>query len=261
MKGSWSHARLVSDHRYGTLDPKKARVKSMRPAGSGVSAAAFFDLDRTLIASSSSLALARPFHERGLIGRRQVLKARLAQAVLAHVGAPRGRDGQATDSIMAILEGRPDELLREIVCEAWPTVLRPLVYREAVELATTHAADGRPVFIVSAALQEICECIARELGFDGALGSQAETRDGRFTGRVERRLLGQAKADAVVDFAAAESLDLPASIAYSDSHTDLPFLEAVGRAVAVNPDRRLRRIADDRGWPVRRFRSRAFVDD
>ena len=106
---SWSGARLVSDHRDGSLDYKKAWVKTMRPAGSGVPAAAFFDLDRTLIASSSSLALARPFHERGLIGRRQLLKARLAQAVLAHVGAPRGREGQATDSAMAILKGRPED--------------------------------------------------------------------------------------------------------------------------------------------------------
>jgi HAD superfamily hydrolase (TIGR01490 family) len=221
--------------------------------------AAFFDLDRTLIATSSSLALARPFHDRGLVGRRDVLKARLAQAVLAHVGAPRGREGQATDSAVAILVNHPAELLQEIVSDAWPTVLKPLVYRDAVELAAAHKANGRPVFVVSAALQEIGDCVARELGFDGALGSRAETRDGVFTGRVERRLLGQSKADAVVDFATSERLDLPASVAYSDSHTDLPFLEAVGSAVAVNPDRRLGRIAADRGWPVRKFSARAFA--
>jgi HAD superfamily hydrolase (TIGR01490 family) len=221
--------------------------------------AAFFDLDRTLIAGSSTLALARPFHRRGLTGERQVLKARLAQAVLAHVGSPRGREGSATDSTLAILSGHPEELLSEIVSDAWPTVLKPLVYRDAVELAAGHTADGRPVFVVSAALQEIGDCIARELGLDGALGSRAETRDGRFTGRVERRLLGQAKADAVVAFASSEQLDLATSIAYSDSHLDLPFLEAVGSAVAVNPDRRLRRVANERDYPVRRFSARAFA--
>jgi HAD superfamily hydrolase (TIGR01490 family) len=221
--------------------------------------AAFFDLDRTLIAGSSTLALAVPLHRRGLVGRRQVLKARLARVVLAHVGAPRGREGRATDSTVAILNGHPAELLSEIVSEAWPTVLKPLVYREAVELAAAHAADGRSVFVVSAALQEIGDCVARELGFNGALGSRAEIREGRFTGRVERRLLGQAKADAVVAFASAEGLDLSASIAYSDSHTDLPFLEAVGRAVAVNPDRHLQKIAAERGWPVQRFSARAFA--
>jgi HAD superfamily hydrolase (TIGR01490 family) len=161
---------------------------------------------------------------------------------------------------MASLEGRPAELLREIVSDAWQTALKPLVYREAVELAAAHAAQGQPVFIVSAALQEIGDCIAGELGFDGALGSSAEARGGRFTGRLERRLLGQAKADALVDFASSECLDLSASIAYSDSHTDLPILEAVGTAVAVNPDRQLGRIAADRRWPVERFSVRAFAD-
>jgi HAD superfamily hydrolase (TIGR01490 family) len=223
-------------------------------------AGAFFDLDRTLIASSSSLALAEPFYRRGLIGRPQLLKARLAHAFLAHYGAPRGRAGQATDSAVTILKGLPAEVLREIVSDAWPSVLKPLVYREAVELAAAHAAHGDRVYIVSAALQEIGDGIASELGFDGALGSRAETRDGRYTGRLERRLLGQAKADALVDFAASECLDLSASIAYSDARTDVPFLEVVGSAVAVNPDRELRRIAADRGWPVRRFSARAFVD-
>ena len=134
------------------------------------------------------------------------------------------------------------------------------MYREAVELAAAHAARGDRVYIVSAALQEIGDRIASELGLDGALGSRAETVDGRYTGRLERRLLGQTKADALVDFAAVECLDLSASVAYSDSHTDVPFLEAVGSAVAVNPDRKLRRIAADRGWPVRSFGAKAFVD-
>ena len=151
-------------------------------------------------------------------------------------------------------------MLREIVTDAWPSVLRPLVYREAVELAEAHAANGDRVYIVSAALQEIGDRIASELGFDGALGSRAETNDGRYTGRLERRLLGQEKADALVDFGARERLDLSASTAYSDSHTDVPFLEAVGSAVAVNPDRKLHRTAADRGWPVRSFSARAFVD-
>jgi HAD superfamily hydrolase (TIGR01490 family) len=225
-----------------------------------VSAAAFFDLDRTLIAGSSSLALAQTFFQRGLIGRRQLLEARLGQAFLAHFGAPPGRDGQATDSVTATLKGRTVELLGEIASDAWPSALRPLVYREAVELAAEHAAHGERVFVVTAALQEIGDLIASELHLDGALGSRAETSDGRYTGRVARRLLGQAKADALVDFAADNYLDLSASIAYSDSHTDLPFLGAVGNAVAVNPDRKLRRVAVARGWPVRTFSARAFAD-
>ena len=220
--------------------------------------AAFFDLDRTLIASSSSLALAGPFRARRLISRRQLVKARIAQALFTRLGASHGRAGQTADAAMTILEGLPVEALHEIVADAWDTVLRPLVLREPLELAREHAARGERVLVVSGALQEIGERVATELGFDGALGSLAETNAGRYTGRLERRLLGQAKADALRELARGEEIDLTASTAYSDSHSDLPFLEAVGEPVAVNPDRELRRVAEQRGWPVRSFAARAF---
>lgn len=220
--------------------------------------AAFFDLDRTLIASSSSLALAGPFRARGLISRRQLVKARIAQALFIRLGASHGRAGQTADAAMTILEGLPVEALHEIVADAWDTVLRPLVLREPLELARAHAARGERVLVVSGALQEIGERVATELGFDGALGSLAETDEGRYTGRLERRLLGLAKADALRELAHGEEIDLTASTAYSDSHSDLPFLEAVGEPVAVNPDRELRRVAEQRGWPVRSFVTRAF---
>jgi len=219
-----------------------------------VSAAAFFDLDRTLIASSSSLALAAPFHRAGLIGRRQLLKARVAERLFVRFGAGSRRAGQTADAAVAILAGLSVDLLYEIVADAWEPVLRPLVYREALELAGLHRERGEPVLVVSGALQQIGDVVAGELGFDGALGSLAETEDGVFTGRLERRLLGQAKADALVELAAGEDLDLEASVGYSDSITDLPFLEAVGTPVAVNPDRGLRSAAAERGWSVRRFR-------
>ena len=219
-----------------------------------MSGAAFFDLDRTLISRSSSLALASPFRKRGLIGRRQLVKAIVAQAVFARVGAGHGRVGQTAESAMSVLKGLPVTLMQEIAADAWEPVLRPLVYRDAVGLARTHAERGEPVFIVSAALQEVVETIARNLGFDGAVGSRAETRDGVYTGRLERRLYGPAKADALAELAAAKGLELAESTGYSDSYTDLAFLEAVGHPMVVNPDRPLRRLADERGWPVLRFR-------
>jgi HAD superfamily hydrolase (TIGR01490 family) len=159
---------------------------------------------------------------------------------------------------MSILRGLPVELMREIASEAWEPVLKPLVYREALDLASAHAECGERVYIASAALQEVVEEVSNRLGFDGAIASRAETRDGVFTGRLERRLYGQAKADALVDLARAEDIDLASSTAYSDSHSDTPFLEAVGRPVAVNPDRELRRIAESRQWPVMQFRVKAF---
>ena len=220
--------------------------------------AAFFDLDRTLLSRSSSLALARPFRQRGLIGRRQLAAAAVAQLVFARIGAGKGRVGQTAASAMSILEGMRVEEMREIAAEAWEPVLRPLVYREALDLAASHSARGEPVFIATAALEEIAEIIARELGLDGVIASQAEVREGAYTGRLERRLDGTAKAEAVEELARANEIDLSESTAYSDSHSDLPFLEAVGHPVAVNPDRELRRVAAERGWPVRRFRAKAF---
>lgn len=218
--------------------------------------AAFFDLDRTLIARSSSLALAGPFRRRGLIGRRQLLQARVAQLLFVRVGAGHGRAGQTADAAMSILKGLSVELLEEIVAEAWLPVLRPLVYRDALAAAEDHEERGERVFIVSGALQEVVDRVAGELGFTGALGSRAEVEDGLYTGRLEQRLLGDGKAAALVELAASEDIDLAGSTAYSDSCSDLPFLEAVGSPVAVNPDRALMRIAGERGWPVRWFRGR-----
>jgi HAD superfamily hydrolase (TIGR01490 family) len=221
-----------------------------------VAGAAFFDLDRTLIARSSSLALAGTFWRRGLIGKRQVAQAALAQLVFSRLGAGQAQVGRTADKAAAILRGLSVDVLRGIVTEAWPTVLRPLVYEEALDLAASHRARGERTYIVSAALQEVVETIARELGFDGALASTAEVEDGVYTGRLERRLYGAEKRVALEELASAQGLDLARSTAYSDSHTDLAFLEAVGHPVAVNPDRGLRRVVEERDWPVLWFRRR-----
>lgn len=222
------------------------------------SGAAFFDLDRTLISRSSSLALAGTFRKRGLIGRRQLAKAAVAQLVFVRFGAGQARVGQTADSAMSILRGLPVELMREIAAEAWEPVLKPLVYREALELAASHTESGQPVYIASAALEEVVQEVSNRLGFAGVIASRAESHDGVYTGRLERRLYGQAKANALVDLAGEEGIDLASSTAYSDSHSDTPFLEAVGRPVVVNPDRELRRTAEKRGWPVEIFRAKAF---
>lgn len=225
----------------------------------GRSGAAFFDLDRTLIASSSSLALAGTFRRRGLIGRRQLAKAAVAQLIFVRFGAGHSRVGQTADSAMSVLRGLPVTLMREIAAEAWEPVLKPLVYAEALELAEQHHARGERVYIASAALQEVVEEISSRLGFDGAIASRAAVGDGVYSGTLERRMYGAEKADAVREVASSENLDLASSTAYSDSHSDVPFLEAVGHPVAVNPDRELQRLAASHGWPVRRFSRRAFT--
>jgi HAD superfamily hydrolase (TIGR01490 family) len=223
-----------------------------------VPGAAFFDLDRTLVSRSSSLALAPEFRRRGLIRRRDLAKATAAQLVFVRFGAGQSRVGQTAESAMAILRGLRVSVMQEIVDVSVETALRKHVYRDALGAVEEHESRGEPSFIVSAALQEIVDALADELGFAGGVGSTAEVENGLYTGRLLRRLYGQEKADALGELAAGEGIDLDASTAYSDSASDLPFLEAVGTPVVVNPDRALRKIAAERGWQVRRFRTKAF---
>lgn len=223
-----------------------------------MSGAAFFDLDRTLISRSSSLSLAPAFHRRGLLRRRDRTKATIAQLVFMRYGAGTSRVGQTAESAMVFLKGVRVEEMREIVEEAVDSAFRPHVYRDALDLVARHRERGERSFIVSAALQEIVDALVSELGFDGGIGSTAEVEDGAYTGRLARRLDGPAKAEALVELAVTEGIDLEESTAYSDSASDVPFLEAVGHAVAVNPDRRLRGIAAERSWRVLRFSAKAF---
>ncbi|MGH2934011.1 MAG: HAD family hydrolase, partial [Gaiellaceae bacterium] len=223
-----------------------------------MAAAAFFDLDRTLLRRSSALALAGSFRDRGLISRTQLLKAAGWQLLFVARGAGHEAVRRAAEDGLLILDGYTPEELRDLVGDALEPVLRPLVYAEPLQLVEQHRSRGDRVYIVSATLQEIVQAIADDLGFDGALGTVCEVRDGRYTGRAVRALHAAAKAECLVEVASREGFDLEECTAYSDSHTDLPFLEAVGRPVAVNPDRELRRIAADRGWPVLEFSDRAY---
>jgi HAD superfamily hydrolase (TIGR01490 family) len=221
-----------------------------------VAAAAFFDLDRTLLRRSSALALAGSFHERGMISRWQMLRAAGWQLLFVARGASHEAVQRAAEDGLRVLAGYTPDELRELVAAAMEPVLRPLVYAEPLRLVEEHHARGEPVYIVSATLQEIVEAIAEDLGFDGALGTTCEVVDGRYTGRAVRALHAEAKAECLRAVAAEQGFDLSECTAYSDSHTDLPFLEAVGHPVAVNPDRALRRIAAERSWPVLEFRVR-----
>jgi HAD superfamily hydrolase (TIGR01490 family) len=218
-------------------------------------AGAFFDLDRTLISRSSALALAGAFRSRGIIRRRDLARAALWQLRFSGRGAGVEATRRMTENGMVVLRGLAPDDLRELVSEALEPTLLPLVYREALDLVAEHRSRGERAYIVTATLQEIADALANELGFDGALGSLAEVEDGLYTGRALRALHAGAKAGALREI----GVDLDASSAYSDSISDLPLLEAVGRPVVVNPDRALRRVAAERGWPVLRFAERAFA--
>jgi len=223
-----------------------------------VAAAAFFDLDRTLLRRASALALAGTFRERGLISRRQLAKAAAWQLLFVLRGASHEAVRRAAEDGLVLLRGFTPDEMRELVADAMEPVLKPLVYAEPLHLVEQHRDRGEPVYIVSASLQEIVEGIAEELGFDGALGTVCEVRDGAYTGKALRPLHAENKAECVRELADSHGFDLAECTAYSDSHTDLPFLEAVGKPVAVNPDRELRREAAERGWPVLEFSSSAY---
>jgi HAD superfamily hydrolase (TIGR01490 family) len=220
-----------------------------------LAAAAFFDLDRTLIRRSSVLALAGSFRQRGLISRADLMRSAFWQVLFVLRGASGERVRRASEDGMKILSGFTVKDMQALVGDAMEPVLRPLVYDEPLHLVRRHREQGERVYIVSASLQEIVQHIADDLGFDGAIGSTCEIADGVYTGRSLRAAHGEGKADAIRELAAAEALDLAECTAYSDSHTDVPFLEAVGHPIAANPDRKLRRIARQRGWPVVRFAS------
>jgi HAD superfamily hydrolase (TIGR01490 family) len=220
-----------------------------------LAAAAFFDLDRTLIRRSSVLALAGTFRRRGLISRVDLARSAFWQVLFVLRGASAERVRRASEDGMRILDGFSVAEMQRLVGDAMEPVLRPLVYDEPLHLVRRHRERGERVYIVSATLQEIVQHIADDLGFDGAVGSTCEIVDGAYTGRSLRAAHGEGKAQAIRELAASDGLDLAECTAYSDSHTDVPFLEAVGHPVAANPDRQLRRIARERGWPVVDFAS------
>lgn len=215
--------------------------------------AAFFDLDRTLLRRSSALALAPAFRAAGLISRRQLATAAAWQLLFALRGAGHDAVKRAAEDGLSVLRGYTPDELRSLVAGSMERVLKPLVYAESLDLVELHRSRGESVYIVSATLQEIVQAIADDLGFDGALGTVCEVVDGKYTGRAIRALHAENKARCIREL----DHDLAASTAYSDSHTDLAFLEAVGHPIAVNPDRSLRRIAVARGWPVLEFGRRA----
>ncbi|MDE3025041.1 MAG: HAD-IB family hydrolase [Acidobacteriota bacterium] len=216
--------------------------------------AAFFDLDRTLLRRASALALAGTFRERGLISRSQLAKAAGWQLLFVLRGASHEAVRRAAEDGLVLLRGFTPDEMREVVAEAMEPVLKPLVYAEPLHLVEQHRERGEDVYIVSASLQEIVEGIAEELGFDGALGTVCEVVDGTYTGKAIRALHAENKAACIREL----HYDLSECTAYSDSHTDLPFLEAVGNPVVVNPDRELRGIAADRGWPILEFSASAY---
>jgi HAD superfamily phosphoserine phosphatase-like hydrolase len=194
----------------------------LSPNGRG-GAAAFFDLDKTLMAGSSGIFFARAAYETGMISR-----ARLAR--------------DAYENLRFRLRGSTDDRADEV---------RTRLYPQMLARAYAHQDAGMPIYILTAASQEMADLLAHVLAFDGGLGSRSEIVDGRYTGRPAGPFnYREGKVLSMRELAASEGIDLASSYAYSDSESDLPMLRVVGHPVVVNPDPDLRRIAAEEGWEV-----------
>ena len=226
-----------------------------RRYSSGVTrAAAFFDLDKTILATSSALAFTRPFYRGGLISRADVIRSAYAQFIFLASGADHDQMETMRRYMSSLVTGWDVAKVREIVGETLDQIIDPAIYDEAISLIAEHRAHGRDVIIISSSGTEVVEPIGERLGVDIAIGSQLEVIDGCYSGEILFYAYGEGKAQAMRDLAAERGYDLGASYAYTDSITDLPMLEAVGHPTAVNPDAALRRAAAERGWPVLDFR-------
>lgn len=215
--------------------------------------AAFFDLDKTIIAKSSSLAFSRPFYRGGLINRRAVLRSGYAQFVYLVGGADHDQMERMRQYLQELCAGWPVQQVKDIVEETLHDLIDPIIYEEAVALIDEHHAAGRDVVIVSSSGAEVVEPIGAMLGADDVIATRMVVADGEYTGQIDFYCYGENKAVAIRELAEQRGYDLSASFAYSDSATDAPMLEAVGNPFAVNADKALRKQAEEQGWPVLTF--------
>ena len=231
-----------------------AEPAAIVPAPTGQRAAAYFDLDKTILATSSTWALGTPMRRSGLISSRALAYGLIAQIPYLLVGAGTQRSSSLMEQLALMSAGISRRDLMEVVEGALATAIEPAVYAEALDLIEAHRRAGHDVVVVSASIIEMVAPIARLVGADRAVATRMEVgEDGLFTGRITRSMLHSEKVVALREDAAAHGIDPARCWAYSDSISDEPMLSAVGHPVAVNPDRDLRRLAQERGWPVRDF--------
>lgn len=236
------------------LPDRSTPVEAAEPTKSGFPAtAAFFDLDKTLIARSSTLAFGPSFYRHGLLSRTDMVRGAVAQLRYRMSGADHNQMERLKAEVSAACRGWPADRVTEIVSRYLKDLILPYVYAEARALLSEHRGAGRDVVIVSTSGQEVVAPIGALLGAHSVIATRMRIADGRYTGEMECYAYGEEKAVQVRRLAAERGYSLPGCYAYTDSVTDLPLLEAVGHPRVVNPDRALRRIAAVRGWPVLSF--------
>lgn len=216
--------------------------------------AAFFDLDKTVIAKASMLAFGPPFYKEGLISRRTAIRSAYAQLIYRHRGANDQKLARLRETVLALTKGWDQNRVTQIVTRTLSEIVEPLIYQEALDLMEFHKQHNRLIYLVSASPIEILAPLGNYLNVDGVIGSKSKIdSNGYYTGEMEFYSYGPYKVDAMHELADQLDLSLEDSYAYSDSYTDIPMLEAVGHPVAVNPDKVLTKRAKEKGWEMLTF--------
>ena len=220
-------------------------------------AAAFFDVDNTILRGSSSFLFGKSAFERKFFSRKDFWRFAWHQFVFIWKGENNTKLSALKDRALALVEGQLVSDLQILVDEVYDKHIKLKLWPETVRLAKDHIKQGREVWLVTAAPQELGDVIAHELGLTGAIGTKVERKNGILTGKlVGKPIHGPQKRKAILALAKDRNLSLKRSYAYSDSQNDLPMLTAVGHPVAVNPDKILTRYAKAADWPIYDFKKR-----
>jgi HAD superfamily hydrolase (TIGR01490 family) len=248
--------RLGCADTLGPVAEAIAQVDAAMAVPPDLSAAAFFDVDNTVVRGASIFHLARGLYRRKFFTARDIGAMAWQQARFIAVGENLEDLHKIRESALSFVAGHSVAELAAIGEEVYDEVIADKIWPGTHALAQLHLDAGQRVWLVTATPVEVADVIARRLGLSGALGTVAESIDGVYTGRlVGEPLHGQAKADAVQALADREGLDLSRCAAYSDSANDIPMLSLVGQPCAINPDAALRSHAKLNGWRIRDYRT------
>ncbi|AVL99392.1 HAD-IB family hydrolase [Gordonia iterans] len=223
--------------------------------------AAFFDLDKTVIARSSALAFTRQFYDGGLLTKRGMLRSAIAQLQFLLTSDHTDQVEKMRRHVTEMCAGWEAATVRSIVSETLDDVVRPVIFAEAAALIAEHKAAGRDIILISASGIEMVEPIGELLGADTVRATVMTVVDGRYSGEIEFYCYGDQKAIAMRELAEAHGYDLAECYAYSDSSTDIPMLEAAGHRAVVNPDKALRAYATQLDWEILDFPNPAPLVD
>ena len=228
---------------------------------SNVNIAAFFDIDNTIMRGASVYHLARGLFARGILKPKDIANYAITQGKFLMSGRENLTDmAKVTENALAFVRGRSVEELSTLAEEIYDDIMADKVWPGTVQLAHSHRASGHQVWLVSAGPIELAQVIATKLGLTGAIATVSEIVDGKYTGVLKNPPMhGPEKAQAVMNLAKAQKINLAKSFAYSDSSNDIPLLTSVGNPTAVNPDPQLRQYAQEHSWPIHDFRREHLV--